>query len=121
MRYRLYSRFGVPKGAIAQIFGISVLTNWIGYLLLASLLCFADVIRPPADWPIGATTLRVAGALLIVPVLLYLWACWRFPDSSYHAFKQDWSLPPLRIGVLQLVAGAANWAVMGLVIYVLLG
>lgn len=121
MRYRLYSRFGVEQGAIAQIFGISILTNWIGYLLLASVLCIAGVITPPADWPIGTVTLRVAGALLIVPVALYLWFCHRFPDQSHHAFGQEWQLPPLRIGALQLLFGAANWSLMAAVIFVLLG
>src|SRR5690606_29709025 len=73
MRFRLYSRFGVEKGDIAQIFSISILTNWIGWLLLASVVCMLGLIRPPPSWPVDATTFRIGGALLIVPVLTYLW------------------------------------------------
>lgn len=120
MRYRLYSRFGVEKSAVAQIFGISILTNWIGYFALASVVCLAGVITPPPGWPIGANSIRIVGALLIVPVIFYLWSCYRYPDQSRHAFGQDWQLPTIRIGLMQLVGGAANWALMGAVIFVLL-
>ncbi|MET0378837.1 MAG: lysylphosphatidylglycerol synthase domain-containing protein [Spongiibacteraceae bacterium] len=120
MRYRLYSRFGVEKGAVAQIFGISILTNWIGYFALASVVCLAGAITPPANWPIGSSAIRIIGALLSVPVIFYLWCCYRYPDQGHRAFGQEWQLPTIRIGLLQLLGGAANWALMSAVIFVLL-
>lgn len=120
MRFRLYSRFGLEKGVITQIFSISILTNWIGYLLLASVICMLGLIRPPDSWPIGVSTFRFCGALLIVPVLIYLWLCHRFPHRSREWFGQEWQLPPLGIGILQIAGGAANWACMAAVIFTLL-
>ena len=38
VRYRLYARRGVDAGTIGQVVGTSVLTNWVGYLLLAAVL-----------------------------------------------------------------------------------
>lgn len=35
MRYRLYSRLGVSTGNIAKILGLSLATNWFGYMVLA--------------------------------------------------------------------------------------
>lgn len=67
MRYRLDSRFGVEKGAVAEIFGISIPTNWIGYFLLASIVCLAGVITPPASWPN-----QVLAALICYRAMYYL-------------------------------------------------
>lgn len=120
MRFRLYSRFGLEKGVIAQIFSISILTNWIGYLLLASIIFMLGLVRPPESWPIGVQTFRLCGALLIIPVLIYVWLCHRFPHRSREFFGQEWQLPPLGIGLLQIAGGAANWACMGAVIFTLL-
>ena len=36
MRYRLYSRLGVSTSNIAKILGLSLATNWFGYMALAS-------------------------------------------------------------------------------------
>ena len=36
-RYRLYSRLGLDNGVITRIVSMSMLTNWLGYMLLARL------------------------------------------------------------------------------------
>lgn len=120
MRFRLYSRYGISKGDIAQIFSISILTNWIGYLLLASVVCIAGFVRPPASWPVDPHWFRVCGALLIFPVAIYLFFCHRFPHHSRRMFGQEWQFPPLRMALLQVIGGAANWTCMAAVIFILL-
>lgn len=120
MRYRLYSRFGVEKSAIAQIFGISILTNWIGYFVLAGALCVSGVIRTPDNWPIGVNTVRIIGTFLFLPVIFFLWSGYRFPDQGRKVFGQEWRLPNLGIGLLQIVLGACNWLIMAAVIFILL-
>jgi uncharacterized membrane protein YbhN (UPF0104 family) len=120
MRFRLYSRYGLQKGDITQIFSISILTNWIGYLLLASIVCALGFVRPPENWPVGMQTFRIGGALLMLPVLIYLWLCYRLPHHSRQWLGQEWQVPPLGIGLLQITGGAVNWACMAGVIFVLL-
>ena len=46
VRYRLYARRGVDAGTIGQVVGTSVLTNWVGYLVLAAALPW--LWQPPA-------------------------------------------------------------------------
>lgn len=38
MRYRLYSRLGLPGSTITRIFSLSITTNWLGYILLAGII-----------------------------------------------------------------------------------
>ena len=42
MRYRLYSRLGLDTETITRVLGMSMLTNWLGYLVLAGTV-FATV------------------------------------------------------------------------------
>ena len=62
VRYRLYSRRGVEPGTIAQVVATSILTNWIGYLLLATAIPWLWV--PPAvfGWSASAAQWRMGGA-----------------------------------------------------------
>jgi hypothetical protein len=47
------------------VLGLSLATNWLGYLVLAGGLFAARVVAPPADWPVGAAALQVLGAALL--------------------------------------------------------
>jgi len=38
MRYRLYSRLGLPSSTITRIFSLSITTNWLGYILLGGVI-----------------------------------------------------------------------------------
>ena len=75
VRYRLYSRRGVEPGTIAQVVATSILTNWIGYLLLAAAIPWLWV--PPAvfGWSASAAQWRMGGALLALAPLAYLALC----------------------------------------------
>ena len=44
-RYRLYSRLGLKAGMITRVMTFSMLTNWIGYLLLGGLVF--SIMPPP--------------------------------------------------------------------------
>src|SRR5471030_771039 len=45
MRYRLYSRLGVSKGNIAKILGLSLATNWFGYMVIAGAVFSSGLVR----------------------------------------------------------------------------
>lgn len=57
-RYRLYSRLGIENSTITRIMAFSMLTNWMGYLLLGGLVFAVQPPTPPADWGITANGLR---------------------------------------------------------------
>lgn len=120
LRYRLYSRLGLGAAQITRIFTMSVLTNWLGYLWLAGAIFVMGWIKPPADWEIGATALRLLGVLLIAISLFYLGLC-RFSKRRQWTIRgHEIELPSWRLALIQMVLGAANWSLMALVVYFML-
>ncbi len=75
MRYRLYSRLGLPGGTITRIFSLSITTNWLGYILLGGFIFTFGVVELPAHWYIDEGTLRILGIALLLIIVVYLWFC----------------------------------------------
>ncbi|MEO7392228.1 MAG: lysylphosphatidylglycerol synthase domain-containing protein [Ramlibacter sp.] len=119
-RYRLYSRLGLGKGVIARIVSMSMLTNWLGYMLLAGLLFFIHPLQLPPGWKMGNHGLQWVGALLVLISLGYIVACVRSGDRTWTVRGHELYLPPWRMAVLQLTLSCVNWSLMAGVIYVLL-
>jgi uncharacterized membrane protein YbhN (UPF0104 family) len=68
---------------------MSVLTNWIGYLLLAGVLFALHPLELPPQWRIGTAGLRVLGIVLCLLVAGYLGLC-------FIAKRRTWNLRQLR-------------------------
>jgi len=121
MRYRLYSRLGLPGNTITRIFSLSITTNWLGYILLGGILFTFGVVQVPAHWYISETTLRIIGGVLLLTILFYLWAC-AFAKRRHATIKgHKLVLPSLKFAIAQLVISSANWIAMGTIIWLLLG
>jgi uncharacterized membrane protein YbhN (UPF0104 family) len=121
MRARLYARAGLDEATVAQIVGLSLAANWLGYGLLAGGLFAAGVIEPPREAHIGQGALRALGVAMILLAPGYVAACafarkreWAFRGKRLH-------LPSARIAMMQLALAAGNWALMGAAMYLLLG
>jgi len=120
LRARLYTRAGLDEATVAQVVGISLATNWLGYALLAGSLFAAGIIEPPAQAHMASGTLRVLGGAMVLLSLAYVAACaftrgraWRLRGKRLH-------FPSPKIAVVQLAVSAANWALMGAAMYLLL-
>jgi hypothetical protein len=120
MRYRLYSRLGLGLSTIARVVSLSMLTNWMGYLLLAGLVFTVQPPAMPVSWAINSLQLRLVGVLLLLLVLAYLAACGLFRQRSFEIRGHTIELPSARLALLQLLMGATNWLLMAAIIYVLL-
>lgn len=120
MRYRLYSRLGLPIDTISRVVGMSLVTNWLGYLVLAGAVFATQTITPPEGWKIGAVALQGLGAVLLLLAAAYLLACTFSAGRSLSLRGHEFTLPSGRIAWLQLLVSATNWAVIGGVLYVLL-
>ncbi len=119
-RYRLYSRLGLENGVITRIYLLSVVSNWLAYLLLlGSLLAFRQV-SLPFGWDVGAVGLQWLGALLLLLSLGYLVSCGVAHGRSWNVRGQEITLPSLPLALGQLLLSLSNWLVMGTIIYVLL-
>lgn len=121
LRARLYARAGLDEGAVAQVVGLSLATNWLGYGLLAGGLFASGVITLPAAAGLPSWTLRAVGALMLLLAAAYVGACARWRGREWHVRARRVRLPSPGRALAQLAFSAVNWALMGAVMYLLLG
>lgn len=116
-RYRLYSRLGVNSALVTRIIGISVATNWLGYLLLAGLLFVSGSVDVPESWKISGTALRFLGAAFLLVIAIYLYLCGFSRRREFTVRGHSLTLPSLRLAVLQFVVASIHWTLMALVMF----
>jgi len=119
-RARLYSKAGLDEVTIAQVLGMSVATNWLGYGLVAGGLFAAGVIVPPARLHLGAGTLQALGVVMMGLAAGYVLACARARGNVWKVRGRQVRLPSARRALVQLGFSASNWALMGAAMYLLL-
>jgi glycosyltransferase 2 family protein len=120
-RYRLYSRLGLRAGLITRVMTLSMLTNWMGYLLLGGLVF--SLMPPtglPASWKIDSAQLRYVGLALVAVAGGYLALCAFSRQRTLQLRGHAIELPSLPMAGLQLLMGASNWLVMSGIVFILL-
>lgn len=120
VRYRLYSRLGLDVATITKIFTINVITNWLGYIILAGIIFAAQLISLPEAWNIRATAMQLIGFGLLALATAYLIACAVAEGRTWAIRGHEITLPGWRFALIQAVMGAANWSLMALLIFLLL-
>jgi hypothetical protein len=120
-RYRLYSRLGLKNGVITRVVSMSMLTNWLGYKLLAGLLFIVHPLQLPPSWHMGNHGLQWVGVLLVAISIGYIAACIYWGDHSWDWRGHEIYLPPVRMALLQYAISCINWCLMAAIIWVLLG
>ncbi|HDS0897041.1 TPA: UPF0104 family protein [Escherichia coli] len=109
MRYRLYSRLGLPGSTITRIFSLSITTNWLGYILLAGVIFTAGVVELPDHWYVDQTTLRILGIGLLMIIAVYLWFC-AFAKHRHMTIKgQKLVLPSWKFALTQMLISSVNY------------
>ncbi len=120
LRFRLYSRLGLDTPTITKVFTLSVITNWLGYTLLAGVIFALRLPDLPENWKIGEVGLQVVGVLLLLIGCGYLLACKFAKRRSWRLFKHKVQLPTFSLACSQAGLAALNWSLMALLIFVLL-
>ncbi len=120
VRYRLYSRRGIDPGTIGQVVATSILTNWVGYLLLAALVPWFWI--PPAvfGWTATAAQWRIGGALLALVPLAYFCLCFLRGGRPLEMRGHAYPLPRWPLALWQLAVSVANWMLMGAALWAVL-
>jgi uncharacterized membrane protein YbhN (UPF0104 family) len=120
LRFRLYSRLGLTYGVIARVASLSMLTNWLGYALVAGVVFSLHPPALPRDWPLSASGWPYLGAgLLAVGVAYALFSAFsrqRCFSVRGHALQ----LPGPGLAAVQSAMGAANWLLMSGILFMLL-
>ena len=119
-RYRLYSRLGLNNITITRILGFSMLTNWLGYLVVAGVAFFFWPLGLPPEWKIESEGLRVLGAVLLVLAAAYLVLCAVAREHTWDIRGHELQTPALGMALLQLLLSCINWSLIGGVIWFLL-
>jgi len=120
MRLRLYPRFGVEYADVARILTLSMLSNWLGCLLVAGVLFMVVPLALPPDWKLDNEGLRLLGIGLFAAALSYLLLCRLSRTRSWTIRGHELILPAWRMSLVQAGLSATNWCVVGAVIWTLL-
>ena len=120
LRFRLYSRLGLAADTIAQVLGLSIATNWLGYLVLAGSVFVASPLALPPGWPLDSGHLRGLGLLLLALAIAYLLMCSSARRRVWRLRGREFTLPSAQVALLQLALSCANWLLIGGVVAVLL-
>lgn len=120
LRYRLYGRLGLDTATITKILTLGLLTNWMGYMLLAGVVFASRQVKLPDSWAVGVSGLQLIGFLLLAIVTGYLLACAFAKRRTWQWREHEITLPSLRLALCQVALGASNWALMAALIHWLL-
>jgi hypothetical protein len=122
MKLRLYARAGLRAGEAARIIVVAIVTNWLGYFALGgTVLALAPPPPLPPQIALSEAAVRAIGAAMVGVALAYLLLCARRHGREIGWRGQRLAWPTLRIALWQLAVSTLNWALMGAVVWVLLG
>jgi glycosyltransferase 2 family protein len=119
-RYRLYSRLGLDNGEITRILSMSMLTNWLGFMLLGGFLFLVHPLQLPPSWKLSNHGLQWLGAILMLVAVMYFVACLRSRKRVWTVRGHELFLPQWRMAGLQLALSSLNWSLMGGAVFMLL-
>ncbi|MDB5968549.1 MAG: hypothetical protein JWQ90_999 [Hydrocarboniphaga sp.] len=120
-RYRLYSRYGLNAATITRVLGLSMLSNWLGYLPLAGAVLASAVVSLPAPFRVGEMALQILGVVLLLTAPAYLAVC-AFSRRRYWRLRGlRIDLPHAPMALAQLGLSTANWLSIAGVVWMLLG
>jgi uncharacterized membrane protein YbhN (UPF0104 family) len=120
MRLRLYVKQGLEQGTVMRILGISITSNWIGYLLVAGAIFGMGKMRLPQNWELGNGALQVLGVAMFAAGLAYLYLCAFSKTRSWNIRGHNIELPSIGLATAQISLAIVNWMLIAGVIYVLL-
>lgn len=120
MKLRLYDRAGLRPRQVARIIVLSIVTNWSGYLLLGGLLLLWSPPPMPPRIELAEWAVRAIGVALVGVSIGYVLACALRHGKQIRLRGHRFALPVLRVALWQLAVASANWALMGVIVWILL-
>ncbi len=119
-RYRLYARAGLKAAQTTQVLGLSLVTNWLGYLVLAGGVFASGSIRLPDTWMESNGFLPYIGGGLLLIAVTYLLLCALSGRRSWSLGGHELRLPSSRIATTQLALSLTNWLLMAAMLFYLM-
>jgi len=116
IRYRFYTRWGLPAEAVAKVIGFCAVTVGLGLSCLAGLALLsrphlaADIIG------LGTGAVAVIGALALAVPVAWLAAAATM-RRAIRIGRWRIAIPPVRLAAAQIVVGTANFACVAAVLH----
>ncbi len=119
VRYRLYSSWGLSPVDIAKVVLFSALTLWLGIFALGGSMLLLEPLALPASLRLPFASAQPLGLLLLtIPACYVLLSALRRQPLQFRSWELD--IPSPGLALLQLVIGALDWFLAGVVFYALL-
>jgi len=119
LRYRLYSRWGVPGVEIARLVAFYSTTFWLGLLAVGGISFLLDPLATPDFLHLPVATARPIGGLLLLLLAAYL-ALSRTHHREVRIRGIRLSVPAPRLALAQVAISSLDWSLAAAVLYVLL-
>jgi uncharacterized membrane protein YbhN (UPF0104 family) len=120
LRYRLYGNHDVRYGNITRIVTLALITNWIGYILLAGLVFTLAPLQLPPSFKLDGEDLRLVGVALLSVAVVYAGLCGFARQRSWNVRGHEVELPTLRMALAQFAISCSHWMAMAAVPWSLL-
>jgi uncharacterized membrane protein YbhN (UPF0104 family) len=117
LRYRLYTRFGLRLPVVTDVVAMSMLTNWLGYFVVAGAVFMFRPPPLPESWLVGSVALPAIGAALWCVVAAYLGLCNWSRRREWQLRGHRWTLPTAAMAGAQVVMASLNWLLIGGLVY----
>ena len=119
VRYRLYSGWGLSPGEVARVIGFCIITLWLGFFALCSLVFLYEPLTLPQALHLPFSSARPIGFILLGLVIVYLLCCSVWRDSLKIA-AWNLRLPSAKYFLPQMAVAFVHWGLAGGVVYSLL-
>jgi phosphatidylglycerol lysyltransferase len=119
VRYRLYSTWGLSTFEITKLVAFCTLTLWLGFFTVGGLVFLSEPIMIPGTFHLPFDSVRPIGAIFLIFVGSYVLATW-VRKKPLKIRDWEFSLPSLKLLMIQLAIASLDWIMAGTVLYALL-
>jgi phosphatidylglycerol lysyltransferase len=119
VRFRFYSNWGITLPQITTVVIFGNLTFWLGLIAISGIIFLLEPMAVPALLHMPFLSVRPVGVLFLAAIAAYLaWSgLWTKPLKIR---TWEFTFPPLKISVAQILVSAFDWVLAGGVLYALL-
>jgi len=121
VKLRLYARAGLKPALVARIIAVAVLTNWVGYLALGGLVLAIAPPPVPPQIELSSAAVRAIGIAMLGVAVAYAVMCVVRRGRPFTVRGHRLAPPLPRVVAWQFMVSITNWALMGVIVWLLLG
>ena len=119
IRYRFYSRWGVPAQKIALVIAFENLCFWLGLFAVGGVTFLIEPLTLPKLLKLPFLSVRPIGLIFLTIVITYLIIC-AVRKKPFVIKGQSFAIPSFTSSIVQIGVSFLDWAFAAGVLYILL-